>query len=191
MPSRFDTLSDAALVIFVSRYEEGALAEVYKRHSGAVFGLGRRLLGDDARAEELVQEVFLRLWNEPTRFDPDRGTLRGYLLVDAHGRAVDVLRADTSRRDREARDARKMAAHSYDMEHEIGDLVVSAKVRTALESLTQDQRQAIEVAYFGGYTYQEVASQLNVPEGTVKSRIRSGLRRLHDELVGAGVEMGT
>ena len=102
-----------------------------------------------------------------------------------------MLRSDASRRQREDRDARKTAANPYDLEYEVGDLVVSAKVRSALDHLPEDERAAIEVAYFEGYTYREAAARLDVPEGTVKSRIRSGLRRLHRELVAAGVEVGT
>ena len=120
----FEAASDAALAIAISRYEQSALAEAYKRHAGAVFALARRLLVDQALAEEVVQEVFLRLWNDPTRFDPDRGSLRSFLLIDAHGRAVDSLRSDASRREREERDARKTAANPYDLEYEAGDLVV-------------------------------------------------------------------
>ena len=92
-------VSDAALVMRVSRYQQDALAEAYRRHAGAVFGLPRRLLNDAAMAEEIVQEVFLRLWNEPEKFDPGRGSLRSYLLAQCHGRSVDLLRAETSRRD--------------------------------------------------------------------------------------------
>src|SRR5918992_2679588 len=93
--------SDAALIVAIGRYRQEALAETYRRHAGAVFGLARRLLSEVSLAEEVVQEVFLRLWHQPDKFDPDRGSLRSYLLAQSHGRAVDVLRSETSRRRRE------------------------------------------------------------------------------------------
>lgn len=190
VPARLEEASDATLVMAIARYEEFALAEAYNRHAGAVFALARRLLADRTVAEEVVQEIFLRLWNDPTRFDPSRGSLRSYLLIDAHGRVVDMLRADASRRQREDRDARRRAADPYDLEREVGDLVVSELVRTALDTLSEGERTAIEVAYFGGYTFREVAMRLDLPEGTVKSRIRSGLRRLARQLAQSGVEAG-
>lgn len=177
--------SDAALVVSISRYHEDALAEAYRRHGGAVFGLARRLLGDHAIAEELVQEVFLRLWNQPEKFDPARGSLRAYLLAHCHGRSVDVLRSDASRRRREERDAQRTAEAGYDLEHEVWDLTVAEHVRTAVHALPQGERHAIELAYFGGYTYREVAQMLEEPEGTIKSRIRAGLRRMRETLVDA------
>jgi RNA polymerase sigma-70 factor (ECF subfamily) len=179
------TASDAMLVVSISRYRQEALAEAYRRHGGAVFGLARRLLSDAAIAEELVQEVFLRLWDQPEKFDPSRGSLRSYLLAHCHGRSVDVLRSDASRRRREERDALRTAEAGYDLEHEVWDLTVADHVRTAVQLLPQAERAAIELAYFGGHTYREVADLLHEPEGTVKSRIRSGLRRMRDSLVDA------
>jgi RNA polymerase sigma-70 factor (ECF subfamily) len=186
----FADASDAALVVAIARYRQDALAEAYRRHAGAVFGLAKRLLADQARAEEIVQEVFLRLWNEPDRFDPDRGTLRSYLLAHTHGRSVDVVRSDTSRRAREERDAAMAADGGYDVAHEVWDLALAGHVRQAMASLQPGERAAIELAYFGGRTYKEVAEVLGEPEGTVKSRIRTGLRRLRGELVDAGVTAG-
>src|SRR5579883_2045048 len=107
-------MSDAALVVAIGRWEEDALAEAYRRHGAAVFGLARRVLADDARSEEIVQDTFVRLWEAPQRFDPARGSLRSYLLATAHGRAVDLLRSDAARRRREERDARRTAEAGYD-----------------------------------------------------------------------------
>jgi RNA polymerase sigma-70 factor (ECF subfamily) len=183
-------LSDAALVVAIARYQQDALAEVYRRHAGAVFGLAKRLLTDHARAEEIVQEVFLRLWNDPGRFDADRGSLRSYLLAHTHGRSVDVIRSEASRRAREDRDATTTTEAGYDLEHEVWDLALASHVREAMQHLTPGERAAIELAYFGGRTYKEVAEELGEPEGTVKSRIRSGLKRLRAELVDAGVTTG-
>jgi len=179
--------SDAVLVVAISRYRQDALAEAYRRHAGAVFALARRLLIDVTLAEEVVQEVFLRIWNQPEKFDPERGTLRSYLLAQCHGRSVDLLRSETSRRRREERDARRTAEEGYDLEHEVVDLAVAERVKEALTTLPDVEREAIALAYFGGHTYREVADLLDQPEGTVKSRIRTGLRRLHRELVGAGI----
>ena len=179
----FADVSDAALVLAIARYRQEALAEAYRRHAGAVFGLARRLLSDQALAEEIVQEVFLRLWNDPDRFDPLRGTLRSYLLAHTHGRAVDLLRSEGARRTREERDApadgrgrlRRRARGVGPGHGRPGPPVAGPPAR--------GERVAIELAYFGGHTYREVASRLGEPEGTVKSRIRSGLKRLRGELV--------
>ena len=178
---------DAALVVAIGRWQEDALAEVYRRHGGAAFALARRLLNDQQLAEEVLQEVFLRLWNTPERFDPERGSLRAYLLAQTHGRAVDLLRSETSRRRREEREARESPGFGDDIEREVIDLTTSEKVKEVVAGLPTDERQAIELAYFGGHTYRQVAVMLEAPEGTVKSRIRSGLRRLRKDLAEAGV----
>jgi RNA polymerase sigma-70 factor (ECF subfamily) len=145
------------------------------------------VLQDTAEAEDVTQEVFLRLWSEPDRFDPERGSLRSFLLAQAHGRAVDAVRSTSSRRAREARDAARTARAEYDLQHEAWDLALADQVERAMGELSDDERRAIELAYFDGRTYREVARVLEQPEGTVKSRIRSGMRRLRDALVDAGV----
>jgi RNA polymerase sigma-70 factor (ECF subfamily) len=178
---------DAVLVVAIGRWSQEALAETYRRHAGAVFALARRLLSDRLLAEEVVQEVFLRVWRQPEKFDPDRGTLRSYLLAQCHGRAVDLLRSETSRRAREQREAAATAEAGYDVEHAVMDLSVAEQVRDAMVVLAPGERRAIELAYFAGHTYREVADLLQEPEGTVKSRIRSGLRRLRGALVEAGM----
>jgi RNA polymerase sigma-70 factor, ECF subfamily len=179
--------SDAQLVVAIARYREAALAEIYRRHGGAAFGLARRIVGERTLAEEVVQEVFLRLWNQPDRFDSERGSLRSYLLAQTHGRSVDLVRSEAARRAREEREAFMATDSGYDLEREVWDLTQAEHVREALTQLSEGERSAIELAYFGGHTYREVAVLLGEPEGTVKSRIRSGLMRLRGALVETGI----
>jgi len=180
-------VSDGALAVAIGRWREDALAEAFRRHAGAVHGLAHRVLRDGAAAEEVVQEVFVRLWNAPDRYDPERGSMRSFLLAQAHGRAVDLLRSDSSRRRREERDASSSPDARYDVEVEVMDLTVAEHLKGAVLALPIEERRAIELAYFGGHTYREVAVLLSEPEGTVKSRIRSGLKRLRVGLTDAGL----
>lgn len=184
---RLSELSDAQLVVAVGRFREDALAEIYSRHGGAIFGLARRVTGSQAEAEDVTQEVILRLWNEPDRFDPDRGALRSFLLAQAHGRAVDIVRSRMARLEREVRDARRTPEAGYDLEREILERAVAGQVSEALSSLPENERRPIELAYYEGHTYREVAYLLSQPEGTVKSRIRAGLRRMSQALSEIGV----
>ena len=181
-------VSDAQLVTSIARYSELALAEVYRRHGGAVYGVARRVLNNATEAEDVTQEVFLRLWNQPDRFDPGRGTLRSFLLAQSHGRAVDAVRSLTSRRRREVSEARRTASADYDLQREVWDLALADQVARALDDLPHDERQVIELAYFDGRTYVDVAQLLGQPEGTVKSRIRNGMRRMRAVLREAGVQ---
>ncbi|MDQ3574685.1 MAG: sigma-70 family RNA polymerase sigma factor [Actinomycetota bacterium] len=189
MPLSLSDASDGALVVAIGRWREDALAEAYRRHAGAVYALARRVLVDVTPAEEVVQEVFLRLWTEPEKFDPERGSLRSYLLAQSHGRAVDILRSETSRRRREDRQARQTAEAGYDLEREVWDLTVAERVKEMVTVLPQEERRAIALAYFGGHTYREVAVLLDEPEGTVKSRIRAGLKRMRSRLVETGGDL--
>jgi RNA polymerase sigma-70 factor (ECF subfamily) len=177
---------DVRLVRGVLQRDQQALSEIYTIHADACFGLARRVLGDRTLAEEIVQEVFVRLWNAADRFDAERGSLRAYLLAQVHGRSVDLLRAETARRNREERDARRTVAESDDFERQIIDLAQAEAVRDALNTLSPGEREAIELAYFGGHSYREVALLLEQPEGTIKSRIRAGLLRLRAALIDAG-----
>ena len=180
--------SDAQLVTLIARYSEVALAEVYRRHGGAVYGLARRVLNNATEAEDVTQEVFLRLWNQPERFDPARGALRSFLLTQSHARSVDAIRSLNSRRAREVNDAHRTARSDYDMQHEVWDITMAEELTHALAQLPEEERRAIELAYFQGLTYVKVAEILNEPEGTVKSRIRSGMRRMRGALVEAGIQ---
>jgi RNA polymerase sigma-70 factor (ECF subfamily) len=181
-------VSDAQLVTSIARYSEVALAEVYRRHGGSVYGLARRVLNSASEAEDVTQEVFLRLWNEPDRFDATRGTLRAFLLAQSHARAVDAIRSLNARRRREAKDAQRTANAGYDMQHEAWDLSLADQVAGALAELPVDERRAIELAYFEGRTYVEVAQLLGQPEGTIKGRIRNGMRRMRETLVDADIQ---
>jgi len=187
MEPQLKELDDASLVHLVGRSDERALQVLYERHGAAVYGLARRVLVDADRAEEVVQEVFLRLWRRPERFDADRGSMRSFLFAQIHGRSVDLLRAETARRAREEREAFRSPTFDDDLERAVAELSEGEAVRRALADLSDGERGAIELAYFGGHTYREVAQLLEVPEGTVKSRIRSGLLRLRAALIDAGV----
>lgn len=184
-----ETAGDAALVVAIGRWHEPALAEAYRRHGAAVHGLARRLVGFGDAADDITQEVFVRLWERPERFDAERGTLRSFLLAIAHSRSVDHLRSHSARSAREERDARQVASGGYDLERHAWDLHVSEQVRTAVGCLADTERKAIELAYFDGHSYREVAELLGEPEGTVKSRIRSGLKRLRTALQNEGVHL--
>ena len=186
-PQDLRTVSDSTLVLAIARYHQDALAEAYRRHGGSVFGLSKRLLRDEALAEEITQEIFLRLWQEPDRFDPARGSLRSFLLAQTHGRSVDLIRSETSRRKREDKTPHDTVTARYDIENEIIDLETSEEISDALGRLPDEQRSPIVLAYFGGYTYREVARILGDPEGTVKSRIRTGLQAMRGALVSVGV----
>ena len=181
-------VSDAQLVISIARYSEVALAEVYRRHGGAVFGLARRVLSNESEAQDVTQDVFLRLWNHPDRFDAARGSLRSFLLTQSHGKAVDAIRSLNARRSREVRDGQLTAAAAYDMNNEAWDLALSDQVTRALDALPDHERKVIELAYFEGQTYVEVARTLGQPEGTVKSQIRKGMQRMRSALTEAGIE---
>ena len=179
---------DVGLVIAIARYNADAFAEAYRRHAGAIFALAQRLLWERALAEEMVQEIFLRLWEQPDRFDQSRGSLRSFLLMDAHARCVDRIRSDSRRRDREERSARADLVTDYDLDLEAYDLDIAEQVREAMATLSDAERRAIELAYFGGHTYREVARILDQPEGTIKSRIRTGLTRVRAQLVDRGID---
>jgi len=186
-----DGRPDPDLVDAVAARDGGALEILFHRHAAAVAGVARRITGSQARAEEVLQEVFLRLWRAPERYDATRGTLRSFLLIDANARAIEFVRSESARRDREVRDGRRPGAPTPSVERVVWERSVAGHLADALDALPTGEREAIELAYYGGYTYREVADRLGQPEGTVKSRIRAGLHRLHDRLVAVDVRGGT
>ncbi len=159
--------------------EEGALNEVYDQYSSFVYGLALRVIGEARAAEDVSQDVFVAVWERAGAFDPDRGSLRTWLGTLAHRRAVDHVRREEARRRRAIRDAARPVS-TPDVEEMALALVTAERVRSALETLPDEQRRAIQLAYFGGKTYRQVAEVLGVPEGTAKSRLRLGLRRVAD-----------
>lgn len=181
-PRPLSELGDPQLVVAVARANEDALAEVYRRHGRVVYNLARRLLADGNEAEDVSQEIFVHLWEHPEGFDPGRGSLRTYLLTRTHSQSIDALRARAARLRREERDARDAPLVADDVEREAWDLAVAEWMSQAVAALPTSERAAIELAYFDGHTYREVAEILSEPEGTVKSRIRKGLQRLRTVL---------
>ena len=162
--------------------ETPTAADAFRLHGAAVFGLARQLSGDRGLAEDIVQEVFLRYCRDTARFDPARGSLRAYLLADCRGRAIDRVRREASLRRREEAQAVQRPTAQYDLEGEVCRAHGADELLDALASLPSPERDAIDLAYYCGHTYREVAELLAVPEGTVKSRIRSGLGRLRADL---------
>ncbi len=182
----FSQASDSALVVAIARWEQEALHEAYLRHGGRILALARRVTGDQGLAEDVIQEVFLRLWYEPHKFDHERGSLRTYLMTQCHGRSIDLVRSEAARRERETKESRASVSEFDEPQRASEETADAEQVREALGALPAPEREAIELAYFGGRTYREVAGILNVAEGTIKSRIRAGLRRLRNSLVEEG-----
>ncbi len=172
---------DEELVGLVASGSQEALVELYRRHAAHVHAVALRVLGPGALAEEVTQDVFLGVWRQPDRYDPSRASMRGYLSMMASRKAIDRLRSEVARRRREeAATSAEPADRSPVAEHD--RVAASLEVRDALATLSQEERQAIELAYFGGHSYREVALLLGQPEGTVKSRIRSGLSRIRQSI---------
>jgi RNA polymerase sigma-70 factor (ECF subfamily) len=168
------------------RGDQAAFADLYDGLAALVHGIVLRVVRDPSQSEEVVQEVFVELWRVAPRFDATQGTVTAWSATIAHRRAVDRVRSEQSARNRVEREmALPVDDHDVVAETVVEDgyrAFERRRVRRALDRLTDMQREAVELAYFGGHTYREVAVLLGQPEGTIKTRIRDGMIRLRDEL---------
>jgi RNA polymerase sigma-70 factor (ECF subfamily) len=179
----FATLSNEDLLRQVAAGDREAFAQLYDRTAPRVFGLVKRLLRDHAQSEEVTQEIFLEIWQTATRYDSSKGGAIAWMLTMTHRRAVDRVRASQASRDRDTRIGIRDLAVDYDSVVERVEVhIESERVKQAMMRLTELQRQAVQLAYFGGYSHSEVSAMLSVPIGTVKTRLRDGMIRLRDEL---------
>lgn len=167
------------------RGDQSAFAELYDALSPLVYGVVLKVVRDPSQAEEVAQEVFVELWRLAARFDGTKGSAKTWAATLAHRRAIDRVRSEQASRVRQDREANQTIRSERDVvAAEVESSFDQVRVRRALLQLSELQREAVELAYFGGHTYREVAVLLNVAEGTVKSRIRDGMIRLRDELGG-------
>jgi RNA polymerase sigma factor (sigma-70 family) len=183
-------LRDGQLVELVAQKDAGALEALYERYGRPAYSLARRILTDDTLAQDVVQEVFLSLWRDARRFDAERGTVATYLLSMTHHRAVDVVRREENlRRWRTSDEGLELEPDpKARVEDEVEASERRTEVRAALAELPAAQREALLLAYFGGYTQREVAALLGVPLGTVKTRMAAGMRKMKEALQEAGRE---
>jgi len=178
--------SDVQVMAGLLAGDQCSLEDAYRQHGGLVYGLARRVTGREDTARDITQDVFAFLWERPDQVDLTRGSLRSFLGVVTHRRSVDAIRRTSRRAGAESRAAERETAVQSDHDAEVvqAGLVSwrAAKLRSLLAQLPTEQRQALELAYYQGHTYREVATMLGIPEGTAKSRLRLALARLRDLL---------
>jgi RNA polymerase sigma factor (sigma-70 family) len=179
-------LSDEALIALVARADEAALAELYDRFGRVAYGLALRILRDPGLAEDAVQESFLAVWRSAGRFVAERARASTWILTLVHRRAVDLVRREQPRRAEPLETAPVASADTTDEEAWLR--LQRTRVQDALRSLPDKQREAIELAYYGGFTQSELADRLGEPLGTIKSRMFAGLARLRELLAEPGLE---
>jgi RNA polymerase sigma factor (sigma-70 family) len=181
-----DPAADADLLRRIGAGDRTAVDDLYERFRRPAFALARRILADDSLAEDVLQEVFLSVWRDPAAYDRARGSLSSWLLTVVHHKAVDAVRREESQRRRqtlaEEESALAEPVAARDVEEEAWSRVVAERVRSALGLLSEPQREALTLAYYGGYTQREVAALTGTPLGTVKTRMLAGMRRLKAEL---------
>lgn len=181
-------VDDARLVARLQAGDDRALREAYDEYAPFVFGLAQRVTASRSLAEEVTQEVFVQVWTRAERIDVSRGSLRSYLGVLAHRRAVDIVRSEASRRAREDRDAAQAGAVEPDLAEHTAAAAQADLVRVALAALPDEQRQIVILTYLDGHSYRDAARLLSIPEGTAKSRGRLALRKLAAALASAGLD---
>jgi RNA polymerase sigma factor (sigma-70 family) len=181
MPRSFAHLSDEAVVALLARSHESALAELYDRFGRVAYGLALRILRDDKLAEDAVQEGFLAAWRNADRFIPERGKASTWLLTLVHRRAVDLVRREDRRRAEPLTESVEPPS-SGSAEDDAWLRFERERVQAALKQLPDQQREALELAYYGGFTQSELAERLGEPVGTIKSRMFTGLARLRELL---------
>jgi RNA polymerase sigma-70 factor, ECF subfamily len=178
--SEISSLADEELMARVQDGDARAFEVIFDRHADAAFSLAYRMCGRRATAEDVVQEAFISLWRSGARYDRTRGSVRSWVLGVVHNRAIDLFRRDSVRTSKDVSDEgaveRMAAPDSTEGAVQRGE--DASEVRGALQDLPDDQRQVIELAYFGGFTHSEIAEQLRLPAGTVKGRMRLGLTKL-------------
>jgi len=184
---RYTDLEDAALVELMAARDPRALETLYERHARIVFSFAFRIVGDPASAEEIVQEAFFRSWQQATRFAEGRGTFVTWLLSITHNLAIDEIRKRQRRPQRaDSADPVLLLANLNDPGPSVEDSAVQGswrdEIRTALEAIPPAQREPIELAYFSGLTQREIADHLGEPLGTIKTRMRLGMRKLRETL---------
>jgi RNA polymerase sigma-70 factor (ECF subfamily) len=179
--------SDEALLELISRSDETALAELYDRYSRVAYGLALRILREPALAEDAVQDGFLAVWRSAGSFVPGQAKASSWILTLIHRRAVDLVRREERRRSFPPEVAPLEASAATDEEAELRER--RRRVQEALRQLPDEQREALELAYYGGFTQSELAERLDQPLGTIKSRMFTGLRRLRDLLADAGLDL--
>lgn len=175
--------SDDDLLLRAAKGDQEAFAALYDRLAPSVVGVVRGVVRDPAQSEEVAQEVLVEVWRTAARFDPDRGSAKTWILTIAHRRAIDRVRSEQAHRDRDERIGHRDRVRAFDEVAEAVEVRLEHKaVREALDALTDLQREAVELAYYRGLTYREVAELLDTPLGTIKTRMRDGMIRLRDAL---------
>ena len=180
-------LSDEALVLLAARSEESALAELYDRYGRTAYGLALRILRDKDLAEDAVQEAFLAVWRTAARFVPEKAKASTWILTLAHRRAVDIVRREQRRRTETLDNAPEPAVEGVDEDAFLR--LQRERVQTTLRHLPDAQREALELAYYGGLSQSELAERLGQPLGTIKSRMFTGLSRMRELMEEPGTEM--